>query len=262
MCIRDRFAVAEQAYQNLLHQKQDQSILVTGESGAGKTENTKKILQYLASITTDDKIILNQSQESFERKILQSNPILESFGNAQTVRNNNSSRFGKFIKIDFDEYGKINGAHIEWYLLEKSRIIHRHSMERSYHIFYQMLSGMTKQELRGLELESNSILDYEYLRHSNPSIPGVDDAQNYQELLVAFQTVGFSKEEIQSIFKCIALILHIGNIEFVSEKAEQAAIKNDISPLCKLLGVEESDFKTAVLKPKSKAGKELSLIHI
>ncbi|CDO94708.1 unnamed protein product [Kluyveromyces dobzhanskii CBS 2104] len=250
------FAVAEQAYQNLLHQKQDQSILVTGESGAGKTENTKKILQYLASITTDDKILFNQSHESFERKILQSNPILESFGNAQTVRNNNSSRFGKFIKIDFDEYGKINGAHIEWYLLEKSRVIQAHAKERNYHIFYQLLSGMSKQELRSIELESSSVLDYEYLRHSNPSIPGVDDSQNYQELISAFDTVGFSKDEILSIFKCISLILHIGNVKFVSERSDQAAIKNDVKPLCKLLGVKENDFKSAVLKPRSKAGKE------
>lgn len=250
------FAVAEQAYQNLLHQKQDQSILVTGESGAGKTENTKKILQYLASITTDDKILLNQTNESFERKILQSNPILESFGNAQTVRNNNSSRFGKFIKIDFDEYGKINGAHIEWYLLEKSRVIQAHARERNYHIFYQILSGMSKQELRAIGLESNSIVDYQYLRHSNPSIPGIDDGQNYQELVSAFETVGFTKDDIQSILKCISIILHIGNVEFVSERSEQASIKNDIKPLCKLLGVQEDDFKSAVLKPKSKAGKE------
>ncbi|KAG0678914.1 hypothetical protein C6P41_004391 [Kluyveromyces marxianus] len=250
------FAVAEQAYQNLLHQKQDQSILVTGESGAGKTENTKKILEYLASITTDDKLLLNQTQESFERKILQSNPILESFGNAQTVRNNNSSRFGKFIKIDFDEYGKINGAHIEWYLLEKSRVIQAHPRERNYHIFYQVLTGMSKQELRAIELESNSILDYQYLKNSNPSIPGVDDAQNFQELLSAFDIVGFSKDDIQAILRCISIILHIGNIEFVSERSEQASIKNDIKPLCKLIGIQENDFKTAVLKPRSKAGKE------
>lgn len=250
------FAVAEQAYQNLLQQRQNQSILVTGESGAGKTENTKKILQYLASITTDDKILLNQGHDSFETKILQSNPILESFGNAQTVRNNNSSRFGKFIKIDFDEYGKINGAHIEWYLLEKSRVVFQHLRERNYHVFYQLLSGMTKAELRSIELESNSILDFAYLKDSNPSIPGVDDSQNYQALLKAFNTVGFSTDEVQSIFKCIAIILHIGNIQFVSEKAEQASIKNDIRSLCKLLGVEDSEFRASILKPKSKAGKE------
>lgn len=251
------FAVAELAYQNLLSQKQDQSILVTGESGAGKTENTKKILQYFASVTSEDKLLpVTQGHDNFERKILQSNPILESFGNAQTVRNNNSSRFGKFIKIEFDEFGKINGAHIEWYLLEKSRVIHQHSRERNYHIFYQLLSGMSSQDLRKLQLDSNSIMDYNYLRYSNPSIPGVDDSQDFHELMAALAVVGFSEEEIYDVLKIIALILHIGNVEFVSERADQASIKSDITPLCKLLGVSESDFKIAVLKPRAKAGKE------
>lgn len=249
------FAVAEAAYQKLLSDKQDQSILVTGESGAGKTENTKKILQYLASITSEDKL-LSSKHESFELKILQSNPILESFGNSQTVRNNNSSRFGKFIKIEFDERGKINGAHIEWYLLEKSRVIYQTSTERNYHIFYQMLSGLSLQELRKLELPSKSVEDYRYLSHSNSSIPGVDDTKNFRELLSAFSIMGFTDNDIAMIFKVISIVLHIGNVEFVSERAEQASIKNDISTLCKLLGVSEEDFKVAILKPKSKAGRE------
>lgn len=249
------FGIAEEAYQKLLTDKRDQSILVTGESGAGKTENTKKILQYLASITSEDKLVSSGS-ESFELKILQSNPILESFGNSQTVRNNNSSRFGKFIKIEFDERGKINGAHIEWYLLEKSRIVHQNSLERNYHIFYQLLSGLSPQELRKLELDSRSIAEYRYLKNSNASIPGVDDSQNFQELQTAFKIVGFEQDEVFEIFKVISIILHIGNVEFVSEKAEQASIKNDITKLCKLLGVSETDLKSAILKPKSKAGKE------
>ncbi|AMD22178.1 HGL162Cp [Eremothecium sinecaudum] len=249
------FAVAEQAYRNLLTQKQDQSILVTGESGAGKTENTKKILQYLASITSDEKLLLKNS-ESFERKILQSNPILEAFGNAQTVRNNNSSRFGKFIKIEFDGSGKINGAHIEWYLLEKSRVIHQNSRERNYHVFYQLLAGMPREDLEELGLTSNSVSHYSYLRDSNPCIPGVDDAQDFRELLAAFDIVGLPQEGVKEILTCIATILHIGNVEFHSNKTEQASIKSDISPLSKLLGVEEAEFKAAVLKPRSKAGKE------
>ncbi|CAR24911.1 myosin 1 [Lachancea thermotolerans CBS 6340] len=250
------FAVAEEAYQNLLSQRRDQSILVTGESGAGKTENTKKILQYLASITSEDKLSPDTSHESFERKILQSNPILESFGNAQTVRNNNSSRFGKFIKIEFDELGKINGAHVDWYLLEKSRIIQQSPRERNYHIFYQMLSGMSAQDLRKYGLESNSIKDYGFLRNSNSSIPGVDDTQDFHTLLTSFNVVGFTGIEVQAVMTCIAIILHIGNIEFVSERAEQASISGSVEVLCKLLGVTEVDFKVAVLRPKAKAGKD------
>ncbi|SCU88056.1 LADA_0E07910g1_1 [Lachancea dasiensis] len=250
------FAVAEEAYQNLLTLKRDQSILVTGESGAGKTENTKKILQYLASITSEDKLVPSESHESFELKILQSNPILESFGNAQTVRNNNSSRFGKFIRIEFDEMGKINGARVDWYLLEKSRVIHQTSRERNYHIFYQLLAGMSMQDLRKFGLDTNSIRDYRYLRESNASIPGIDDAQDFHALLASFKVVGFCENEINAVLTCIAIILHIGNIEFTSERAEQATISGSIETLCQLLGVEQNEFKTAVLKPRTKAGKE------
>ncbi|CCD24497.1 myosin 1 NDAI_0D01830 [Naumovozyma dairenensis CBS 421] len=259
------FAVAEEAYQNLLSEKQNQSVLVTGESGAGKTENTKKILQYLASITSSTTTISNPTspnktnfiqEGTFERKILQSNPILESFGNAQTVRNNNSSRFGKFIKIEFDDRGKINGAHIEWYLLEKSRVIEQHPDERNYHIFYQLLTGLSEQELRKLELYSKSTSDYYYLSRSNSSIPGVNDAQDFQELLDALGTVGFTKNEIDDIFKIISIILHVGNVEFVSEKAQQASFKNDQSILAKLLGVTVEQWSTAILRPKAKAGRE------
>lgn len=259
------FAVAEEAYQNLLTERLNQSILVTGESGAGKTENTKKILQYLAAVTSsDDKdtTILNNmeephSLESFEQKILQSNPILESFGNAQTVRNNNSSRFGKFIKIEFDERGKINGAHIEWYLLEKSRVINQHPHERNYHIFYEFLSSTSESDLqRKYRLPSSSISSYEYLAHSNHSIAGINDQANFTELLTAFQTVGFQEKDIENILTMISIILHIGNIKFTSEKAEQASFSSDIEDLIALLGVEKKDFETAILRPRSKAGRE------
>lgn len=255
------FSIAEKAYQNLLTERKDQSILVTGESGAGKTENTKKILQYLAAITSTDDLICDSDDdiipESFEMKILQSNPILEAFGNAQTVRNNNSSRFGKFIKIEFDQRGKINGAHIEWYLLEKSRVVNQHTDERNYHIFYQFLNSINEQDLSKIyRLKSKNVKDYKYLSESNHSIPGVDDQKNFKELLNAFRVVGFKESEIQDILKIISIILHIGNIEFLSERSEQATFKNDITDLTYLLGVANEDFQTAILQPKSKAGRE------
>ncbi|KAH3899381.1 myosin 1 SCDLUD_004824 [Saccharomycodes ludwigii] len=252
------FATAELAYRNLLQQKQDQSILVTGESGAGKTENTKKILQYLASITTRETQLSTSTanKESFEQKILQSNPILEAFGNAQTVRNNNSSRFGKFIKIEFDEYGKINGAHIEWYLLEKSRVVLQNSKERNYHIFYQLLAGMDQKTLTKYEIPNKKATNWNYLKNTNLSIPGVDDGSNFTELIEAFNTVGFTTEEQENIFQIISAILHLGNIEYTSERSEQASIRTDLASLVKLLGVEEREFKDAILKPKSKAGRE------
>src|SRR6201994_2618430 len=143
------FAIADEAFRNLVEEGQNQSILVTGESGAGKTENTKKVIQYLAAVATTDtpraaksgpKQISNLSEQ-----ILRANPILEAFGNAQTVRNNNSSRFGKFIRIEFTRSGQIAGAYIDWYLLEKSRVVRVSSNERSYHVFYQLLRGADPQ---------------------------------------------------------------------------------------------------------------------
>lgn len=256
------FAIAEETYQNLLSEKIDQTILVTGESGAGKTENTKKILQYLAAITTNDETIASgaissSKSESFEMKILQSNPILESFGNSQTIRNNNSSRFGKFIKIEFDERGKINGAHIEWYLLEKSRVINQHRDERNYHIFYQFLNGVSKSDLsKKFKIHSNSVSNFKYLSSSNSSIPGISDEANFKELLAAFNTVGFSENEVDGILKVISIILHIGNLEFTSEKSEQATFKNDTQELADLLGVPQRDFQESILRPKTKAGRE------
>ncbi|CAI4063540.1 hypothetical protein SKDZ_08G0660 [Saccharomyces kudriavzevii ZP591] len=256
------FAIAEEAYENLLSEGKDQSILVTGESGAGKTENTKKILQYLASITSASCSSIapansNSIIESFEMKILQSNPILESFGNAQTVRNNNSSRFGKFIKIEFNEHGMINGAHIEWYLLEKSRIVYQNTKERNYHIFYQLLSGLDDSELKNLCLKSRNIKDYKILSNSNQDIiPGINDVENFKQLLSALNIIGFSKDQTKWIFQVVAIILLIGNIEFVSDRAEQASFKNDVSAICSNLGVDEKDFQTAILRPRSKAGKE------
>jgi myosin protein heavy chain len=244
------FAETEEAYQNLLADKRDQSILVTGESGAGKTENTKKIIQYLAAITSS-----HNGQGSFEQKIIQANPILESFGNSQTVRNNNSSRFGKFIKIEFDERGTIAGARIDWYLLEKSRVVKRSDQERNYHIFYQLLSGLTDNELNLLGLDRFPS-SYNYLKGGNPAIPGVDDRKEFINLKNAMDIMGIEKSKYYEVFKIMAIILHIGNIEFVNMKSEQASFKTSIDSLCELLGVSITDFSDAILRPKVRAGKE------
>jgi len=246
------FAETEETYQNLLKNKRDQSILVTGESGAGKTENTKKIIQYLAAITSNP----NKEKESCEKQIIQANPILEAFGNAQTVRNNNSSRFGKFIKIEFTTKGKIGGAHIDWYLLEKSRVVKQSKQERNYHIFYQLLSGLSEKELSLLGLKK-SPLNYNYLKEGNDTIPGVDDKKEFKNLKNALDIMGISKAKYYEIFKLIAAILHIGNIEFTSLKAEQANFKTNVDKLAELLGVSASQFTDSILRPKVKAGREL-----
>lgn len=245
------FAETEETFRNLLKEKKDQSILVTGESGAGKTENTKKIIQYLASITSND-----HSKQSFEQQIIQANPVLESFGNAQTVKNNNSSRFGKFIKIMFSDSGKICGAHIDWYLLEKSRVVNNSVNERNYHIFYQLLTGLSDQVLKSLGL-TRSPHDYQYLKNGNAIVPGVDDKQEFKKLIQSFDILGVSDSDYSEIFKIIAIILHIGNIEFTSQTSDHANFKSNTDKLCQLLGVSTREFSEAILKPKVKAGREI-----
>lgn len=253
------FAIAENTYRNLLANNKDQSILVTGESGAGKTENTKKIIQYLSSITPSD-VKVDTHSTNIDTKILQANPILESFGNAKTIKNNNSSRFGKFIKIFFSSEGVIDGATIDYYLLEKSRVVGQASHERNYHVFYQFLKGFDESKLPGFHVE-NDIKKYAYLSGSSPEIPNVDDARDFTALVDAFDIMGFSSGETNSIFAMLAVILLFGNLEFSSWKAEQASFTSNspIGAISELLGISKDDLSANLLRPKVKAGREYVL---
>lgn len=249
------FAIAESTYRNLLENGKDQLILVTGESGAGKTENTKKVIQYLSLISTDD---LSDHANDIHNKILRANPILESFGNAKTIKNNNSSRFGKFIKIFFDTAGIISGATIDYYLLEKLRVLHQSLDERNYHAFYQLLRGESPENLKSKYSLEPSIKNYNYISLSVATIPNVDDSREYGLLNEAFNVMGFEQSEIESIFMALSIILHLGNIEFSSWKSEQASFSKDsnIELIAKMLGVNSSDLSSNLLRPKVKAGRE------
>lgn len=246
------FAIAENTYRNLVANKKDQSILVTGESGAGKTENTKKIIQYLSSIST------SADHHDIHEKILRANPILEAFGNAKTIKNNNSSRFGKFIKIFFESKGLISGAMIEYYLLEKSRVLHQLKDERNYHAFYQLLKGMDENDLKEKYNLTQNIQDYKYLSMSNGTVPQMDDTREFRVLREAFEIMEFTETEVESIFTCLALILHLGNVDFMSWKSEQANFSADsrIDLIAKMLGVDEDKLSRNLLRPKVKAGRE------
>ena len=257
------YAMADEAFRNLIDEGENQSILVTGESGAGKTENTKKVIQYLAAVAHSDSPVKNKVQHSnLSQQILRANPILEAFGNAQTVRNNNSSRFGKFIRIEFTRSGTIAGAFIDWYLLEKSRVVRLNAQERNYHVFYQLLKGADRKMKQEFFLDGLDVEDFAYTRVGNDTIAGVSDRDEWNTLVEAFNVMRFSDEEQVSTLRTIAAVLHLGNITVVKESrgADQARLAPDAKAhaekVCKLLGMTVEPFLQGLLHPRVKAGRE------
>ncbi|XP_039313558.1 myosin heavy chain, muscle isoform X4 [Solenopsis invicta] len=256
------FAISDGAYVNMLTNSENQSMLITGESGAGKTENTKKVIAYFATVGASTKkekeSDASQKKGSLEDQVVQTNPVLEAFGNAKTVRNDNSSRFGKFIRIHFGPSGKLAGADIETYLLEKARVISQQTLERSYHIFYQMMSGSVKG-LKAMCLLSNNITDYYFVSQGKTTIPGLDDGE---ELLVtdqAFDVLGFTQEEKDNIYKITAAVMHMGGMKFKQRGREEQAEADGTEEgerVAKLLGCDCADLYKNLLKPRIKVGNE------
>ncbi|KAM9633455.1 myosin-14 [Trichechus inunguis] len=259
------YAVTEGAYRSMLQDREDQSILCTGESGAGKTENTKKVIQYLAHVASSPKgrkepgVPASASTISYgelERQLLQANPILEAFGNAKTVKNDNSSRFGKFIRINFDVAGYIVGANIETYLLEKSRAIRQAKDECSFHIFYQLLGGAGEQLRADLLLEPSS--HYRFLTNG-PSSSSGQERELFQETLESLRVLGFTHEEITSMLRMVSAVLQFGNIVLKKERnTDQATMPDNTAAqkLCRLLGLGVTDFSRALLAPRIKVGRD------
>lgn len=265
------FAVADEAYRSMLQERDDQSILCTGESGAGKTENTKKVIQYLAYVanrtmvknrktSVDLDAATNRVMGQLEEQLLQANPILEAFGNSKTVKNDNSSRFGKFIRVHFDSTGCISGANIEFYLLEKSRVLKQSSNERSFHIFYQLLKGLSKAQREQFILE-DSLSKYKYMSNGDSKLAGVDDGAEMKETLTAMSIMGLNDDEIAGILRVVSAVMLFGNLEFSQENKnnDQAILLNDAvaQKIASLLGVNVTDLMRAFLKPKIKVQRDL-----
>uniref|UniRef100_A0A8C6UX58 Unconventional myosin-Ib n=1 Tax=Neogobius melanostomus TaxID=47308 RepID=A0A8C6UX58_9GOBI len=239
------YALADEAYRSLRDQDKDQCILITGESGAGKTEASKLVMSYVAAVCGK-----GQEVNKVKEQLLQSNPVLEAFGNAKTVRNDNSSRFGKYMDIEFDFKGDPLGGVISNYLLEKSRVVKQPRGERNFHVFYQLLSGASDDTLKKLKLERD-FSKYNYLSLDSAAVNGLDDAANFRTVRNAMQIVGFMEDEMQSVLELVAAVLKLGNIEFKPESrcngTDESRVKdkNDLKEMCELLGIEQSVLERA-----------------
>ncbi|XP_031503221.1 myosin-6-like isoform X2 [Nymphaea colorata] len=215
------FAVADAAYRLMTHEGKSQSILVSGESGAGKTESTKMLMRYLAYMGGTSAA----EGRTVEQQVLESNPVLEAFGNAKTVRNNNSSRFGKFVEIQFDQRGRISGAAVRTYLLERSRVCQISDPERNYHCFY-MLCAAPPEDVEKYKVANPRT--FHYLNQSNCiELDSMNDAEEYLATRRAMEVVGISPIEQDAIFRVVASILHLGNIEFTKGNESDSSMPKD-----------------------------------
>ncbi|XP_076138752.1 myosin Ic, paralog b isoform X1 [Alosa pseudoharengus] len=249
------YAVSDNAYRSMRTERRDQCILISGESGAGKTEASKKVLQYYAvTCPASDHV------QTVKDRLLQSNPVLEAFGNAKTLRNDNSSRFGKYMDIQFDFKGAPVGGHILNYLLEKSRVVHQSHGERNFHIFYQLIEGGEEDLLRRLGLERNTS-QYQYLVKGNcPKVSSINDRSDWKVVLKALTVIGFSDDEVEELLNIIASVLHLGNVQFGSEDSGSAWITSEtqIRYMSRLIGVDVAVLKEALTHKKIIAkGEEL-----
>ncbi|XP_029363577.1 myosin-16-like [Echeneis naucrates] len=251
------FSISDNAYHEMMMEHENQSMLITGESGAGKTENTKKVIQYFANVGASGSK-LSDSKGSLEDQIIQANPVLEAFGNAKTIRNNNSSRFGKFIRIHFGPTAKLAGADIETYLLEKSRVISQQAAERGYHIFYQLLSGR-KPELMGALLLSPDPKQYVWVCQGVTVVDNMDDGEELLLTDVTFDVLGFTPEEKMSIYKLTGGIMHFGNMKFKQKPREEQADVDSTEVADKvahLMAINSGELQKGITRPRVKVGNE------
>jgi len=259
------YAIADGALQFLEMENKNQSSLITGESGAGKTENTKKVLQYYALNCADpnaakSKAATAANAGSLEEQIVQANPPLEAYGNAKTVRNNNSSRFGKFIRIQFGPNMKIASADIETYLLEKSRITFQLEIERNYHIFYQIMTDAYPKyhAMCSLSAKPDPGAFY-FISQGVLTVAGMDDAEEMRATDTAFDTLGFTQPEKDDCYRATIAIAHLGNAKWRQKGREEQAEPegmDEVTACAGLIGVDPEFFVDTFMKPKLKVGKD------
>jgi myosin-5 len=247
------FAIAEEAFMDMIRDNKNQTIVVSGESGAGKTVSAKYIMRYFATRESPDqpngRLKRGEAMSETEEQILATNPIMEAFGNAKTTRNDNSSRFGKYIEIMFDKKTNIIGAKIRTYLLERSRLVFQPLKERNYHIFYQLVAGASDKERQELSIES--VEQFEYLNQGqSPTIDGVDDKAEFEATKKLLQMIGVSDVQQADIFKLLAGLLHLGNVKITASRNDSvlAPTEPSLERACSILGVNAAEFAKWVVK--------------
>lgn len=254
------FAVADAAYHAMLRSHSSQCVVISGESGSGKTESANLLLHHLTALSQK-----GSYGRGVEQTILSAGPVLEAFGNAKTKHNNNSSRFGKFIQVNYRENGMVHGAVVQKYLLEKSRIVSQAKKERNYHVFYYLLAGASKEECEELHLTRPE--DYYYLNQSQCyTLEGTDEAQEYTKLMESMRMVGFNLDKRKRLIRVLSAVLHLGNIEFSKKSTyhsdEAVQVKNPevLSLISSLLGVKEETLNSALTTKRAKAPGETLVI--
>ncbi|XP_070976943.1 unconventional myosin-Va-like [Oncorhynchus clarkii lewisi] len=256
------FAVAEEAYKQMARDQRNQSIIVSGESGAGKTVSAKYAMRYFATVSG------SSSEANVEERVLASSPIMEAIGNAKTTRNDNSSRFGKYIEIGFDKNYHIIGANMRTYLLEKSRVVFQATEERNYHIFYQLCASSHLPEFKPLQLGNAD--DFHCTNQGgSPVIEGVDDAKEMCSTRKAFSLLGINETYQMDLFQILAALLHLGNVEVEERSADSSTILPDnthLTVFCELMGVAYQDMSHWLCHRKLKTATEtyvkpLSKVH-
>ncbi|XP_014326089.2 unconventional myosin-Ih-like isoform X1 [Xiphophorus maculatus] len=247
------YALADNAYHTMLTEFNNHFILISGESGAGKTEASKKILQYYA-VSCPSTTLMNTVRD----KMLMSNPVLEAFGNAKTLKNDNSSRFGKYMDIQFDSQGDAVGGHILNYLLEKSRVVHQNHGERNFHVFYQLVEGGSDDLLTQLGLERD-VQHYYYLTQGECAIvSSINDKNDWKSVKNALQVIEFDETNTNHLFRVVASVLHLGNVHFDPDSKGHALLKNntELNWVSDLLGVDANNLKEGLTFRKIEAKTE------
>ncbi|XP_046748908.1 unconventional myosin-IXAa-like isoform X4 [Diprion similis] len=256
------FAIADAAYHCMLKEKRNQCIVISGESGSGKTESTNFLLHHLTALSQK-----GSHGSGVEQTILSAGPVLEAFGNAKTAHNNNSSRFGKFIQVNYKENGMVHGAVVQKYLLEKSRIVSQGKNERNYHVFYYLLAGASEQERKVLHLGTTD--QYNYLNKSGCyGLENIDERHEFSRLKQSMEMVGFTPEKQRRLFAVLSAVLLLGNVEFQPRKSyhhhdEAVAVKNPevVALISELLRVKQDTLLAALTAKRARASGETLVIN-